>query len=1110
MILRIIKILFYLIMLACVLGILASLWLKTDNAKKIISKALITVVKEETGYDLEIENLELALPITASLDRIILKNQDNIILDVQKLEISILPSLLFFNQVTIKNIVAQEVIISSAVNSLRQNVEEDNKQKVTKIPDIIIDTININKLIILNHDLSTKKEEELSVNLAAYVKIFNNAQQIKIITQTNLLEHKNEYVNGANLSAIINYNAHSNVLQVDNLDLKSPAANVNGNLRVSNDELKGNINYNSSIIETELEKYFSGIKGEVSGAIKISGKPEHIKLETEGIVTAKLSDIDFYKFPDMKWQTATNIKNGKVWGDIKMQQANFTAKGNFSYQDKIFALNNLITQSDISTKHFSMIYNAKKDRLDMDVSFKTDNIRDLQEYLPLAYEGTADIKGKCSIEKAGKKIAADLQASFTDIESGYFKLASLDAKLNTNNAINDSLHKIEIALSRFISGNLFIKQASINASGSNDILSANTKISSQIMGGDMYSSYPIELDLEKYLQIKTDHIVVGIKNISGKAGAANINMKKLSQIKVFVKDNKFEKGVLNIPEISVNQGKLSMLGDVDHNKIKIETSFDSITKDAFPDILTSEFNDAIFSGQALLTGSFLSPVINTSINIRNLVTLNKKSSADLLINSQITKNKMSSTIDVNVRSNNDKKNVISISSMLPISFQLTPFMFNVHQDKEFELNYVTKDKFNILNLIRLPIGHKISGILEGKLFARGTLDKPIIEGNLEISNGKYSYKNIGLKTKDIVAKINAAGNKLFVKDIKIGDYFNKVIEGNGQIEISKNFPYKAILTTEEFNLLNNPYIQGVISGKVALNGDLDKAKAKGDIIIGPMEIKIPERFNESFPTLNVVEVIEEAQQDTKEQYSKQFDLELDISAQTNDKVFVRGWGVNTRLEGKLHIVGTSENPQINGKLISVKGKFNEFGKQLDITKGELIFTGPIPPSPYIDIIGTYVSKSGDQTREIKLGLNGTILDPSINISAIPETSQKDALSILLFGHEVGSNSAFQAFQLASSMRKFSGQGEGINPIEIGKKVTGIDEVNIKQDSNDDSNAAIGFGKYISDNFYIEVEQGFQDNTKTKIEVELTPKISLEGMAESTGNNNVGINWRFEY
>ena len=182
-------------------------------------------------------------------------------------------------------------------------------------------------------------------------------------------------------------------------------------------------------------------------------------------------------------------------------------------------------------------------------------------------------------------------------------------------------------------------------------------------------------------------------------------------------------------------------------------------------------------------------------------------------------------------------------------------------------------------------------------------------------------------------------------------------------------------------------------------------------------------------------------------------------------------------------------------------------KCLIVKEGVLNFDGPISPSPYLNIVG--VTNVGD--TEIRLVLSGSILNPDISIESSPAHSQETALSKLLFGENPENISTFQALQLADGMRRLSGHGGDFNPLGLGRKILGVDDISFKQDSEDPNKSSVGVGKHLSDKIYFEVESDRSENsTKTKIEVQLTPKISVENVFEPEGNTSLGVNWRFDY
>ncbi len=412
---------------------------------------------------------------------------------------------------------------------------------------------------------------------------------------------------------------------------------------------------------------------------------------------------------------------------------------------------------------------------------------------------------------------------------------------------------------------------------------------------------------------------------------------------------------------------------------------------------------------------------------------------------------------------------------------------------------------NILGFAPLPSGHKLIGYLDGNMYVTGNLDSPNISGDIVVNKTEYKYKQYGIKLKNIAAKIFFHGQNISINNFKANDQFGNLIEGSGKFSIANKFPFSFDFQTDKFSFISTPYIQGESSGHILVSGDMNKGLAKGRFDLGPMEIKIPERFSEDIPTINVTKILEQNKAINIKEI-KPYMLELDLNLNAKNQVYVRGWGVDTLIAGELKVTNNINDIHISGKLESQKGKYQEFGKLLNVKTGVLRFDGPIKPSPYLNIVG-YTSVNGVEIRVI---LSGSIFTPDVSIESTPFLTQENALSLLLFGKNPNNISAVQAWSLADGMRRLSGHGGGFDALALGRKLLMVDDISVKN-NEDDNTSVVGVGKYITDKIYLEFEQNADTNkTKTKIEVQITPKIYIEGVNAENGANSVGVNWRFSY
>jgi translocation and assembly module TamB len=113
----------------------------------------------------------------------------------------------------------------------------------------------------------------------------------------------------------------------------------------------------------------------------------------------------------------------------------------------------------------------------------------------------------------------------------------------------------------------------------------------------------------------------------------------------------------------------------------------------------------------------------------------------------------------------------------------------------------------------------------------------------------------------------------------------------------------------------------------------------------------------------------------------------------------------------------------------------------------------------------------------------------------------------MFDRSSSGISPFQGLRLAAAIRELQSGGEGL--IGIGREALGIDTFDISGSGGADTTASAG--KYISDNVFLEVQQGVTSSSaKAKLEIELTPSLSAETQIGQQGQTGSSLNWTYDY
>lgn len=367
-------------------------------------------------------------------------------------------------------------------------------------------------------------------------------------------------------------------------------------------------------------------------------------------------------------------------------------------------------------------------------------------------------------------------------------------------------------------------------------------------------------------------------------------------------------------------------------------------------------------------------------------------------------------------------------------------------------------------------------------------------------------KNLDPSVKNINGKINAnikvtgTGPKYIVQGTAgVKDDKGGTLDAKGKLDVHTQ---RADVTVTVRNF--NPGVQnlkGKIDADITLSGKPETYLLQGAINPQKMTITLPDQFETSVQQVNVVKKGKKPAPD----FTKTLALDLIVNAPK--QIYVLGMGLDAEFGGKLKVGGFANDPQVNGDLKIIRGRFTEFGKTFKITKATLAFFGSIPPSPELDIVTE--TKAGEIIAKILI--TGPAQKPKINFSSVPEKPEDEVVSYILFGKDPSDLSPIQAIQLARSVAKFSGviKGGGPDPIVTLRNATGLDDISI--DTDEEGNVNVGAKKRINDRVTLEVESGSEpDSAGAKIEIELTPSITLESKVGQDASGGAGIFWKRDY
>ncbi len=1076
------------IIVLLIVAISLSVWLKTDSAKEKITNWIESTLAKELGADVKVGGLDIALPIIVNAKMVAFGDANGEVMHIKNMYINILPSLMSFWEVTIWQISADEIKLFKEPEFKPVGNEQGSEASFFN-PNIIIKNIELGAVIL---DAKLTGNEDIAFSIDSHVVFRTKKQNLNFVLIGKLLKPELNDFSDNVLELVGRYNIKNKVLELKSLKLNSKSLHVEGGLLadIKHNKLSGLVKYKTDYVGDIVAQKFEGAKGTLLGQVDFSGAVSLPQIKETGSLDLQIPKNDYFNYYPLSWETNFKIEPDNINGSISFKQGDIVANGNIGFKDSKLYLKNMKAEALNFLKTVDLVFDTKSKIITGEVGFSDKNLKETSKYFPFLNSGAVDLNLKYA-SADNKKQKLKIKGRLKKLNTKFGSSDYIDIDLNILDLWN-----IELADSKFN-----FKSFNYNDFALKDIkLGIKSEAGIHYLNGEVSSGQPYQTDFKFNSNIQQDkvgnNIIAEITSLAGvlrsipfeKGGGINLKIGS---------DN-----IFNIRDFKIDQGLLNLDGIYGKSKSKLNMNLSQVPLAALPDIFSGALEGSLLDAKIVLSGTKSKPELDINAEL-SAINFDQNNNLSMRIKGNYARNKM----EIHSRLDGQDRELASFDVVLPVNFAIDPFVFSINNKQKLNASLVVLKRFDLVSLIPMPIGHVAAGSLVGRLNANGTTLNPNISGRMNLSNGHYSYEEYGVKLKNIMGDIIGSGSNLIFKHIIASDDYGNKISGSGNLHLKDDNKFEFHVETEKFNPMSTRYLQGEVKGSVDVVGDNERAKAKGRFDLGPLEIKIPEHFRKNIPALNISEVIAESNLLVKETVTEPYDLTLDIKVKADKQVYVRGWGVDTQLKGDLHIKGKAVDPVIMGALKSERGRYQEFGKVLNVREAVLNFDGPISPSPYLNIVG--VTNVGG--TEIRLVLSGSILNPDISIESSPALSQEAALSKLLFGNDPENISTFQALQLADGMRRLSGHGGGFDPLGLGRKILGVDDINFKRDSEDPDKSSVGVGKHLSDKIYFEIESGRSENsTKTKVEIQLTPKISIENVVEPEGNTTLGINWRFDY
>lgn len=408
-------------------------------------------------------------------------------------------------------------------------------------------------------------------------------------------------------------------------------------------------------------------------------------------------------------------------------------------------------------------------------------------------------------------------------------------------------------------------------------------------------------------------------------------------------------------------------------------------------------------------------------------------------------------------------------------------------------------------------GTRINGVAQLTARISGALSNPVASGNISVDGASVVDPLSNLQLSGVNVRVGLNNSNQANVDINANISTGGSIALNGQIGLSGNLPADLKVALSSANYGDGETFKTSVSGDLSILGDLaGRPLLSGNINLGRTEITVPESFASEANLLDVEHLnptakvqttlgrlLQATPSDGTNDKSGALRLRLNINAP--NQIFVRGRGLDAELGGSLILTGSLDNIIPLGSFTLRRGRLSLLGQRIDLEEGTITLAGDL--EPLLDFLAT--TDTGDTIASISL--KGTPSNLKVSFSSNPELPEDEVLAQIIFGRNLTDLSPAQVVRLASIASELTG-GNSPSLIDSLRAGTGLDDIDVVQD--DDGNAAVKAGKYISDNVYLGVQAGKE--TEATINLDITDSLKAIGSVDTEGNSKLGIFFEKDY
>jgi len=379
------------------------------------------------------------------------------------------------------------------------------------------------------------------------------------------------------------------------------------------------------------------------------------------------------------------------------------------------------------------------------------------------------------------------------------------------------------------------------------------------------------------------------------------------------------------------------------------------------------------------------------------------------------------------------------------------------------LSFAAKGQLQELATLRYLIEDvaTFKGHIDIDITGKGTLGRPVFAGGASVTDSTIGINKLGIELQQLQLAVRSETDGLSMNGSCRSGQGELSVDGKLQFEDIAHWSANLKLQGKDFEAVHIPEAVVLVSPDIETQFRPRELRLQGELHVPKARFKPKQLPSDVTVSRDVVIVDPEQEAPPAERWLVYSRLRLSLGKE----VWLDGFGVKGYLSGNVDL---KDEPQrvttARGKLAIEEGSYKFLGRELTISKGQLLFSdGPVD-NPGLDF------DAERHVREVIAGIRvrGTLKDPDISLYSDPAMSDTDIVSYISFG--VPASESTQAGGSASEQAALAGGNVLLGG--VGESV-GLEELQFEADETGEQTSLV-LGTYLSPQLFVRYSQGLYD------------------------------------